>query len=67
MQFGIGLTPYHRWQSVQEMAEVVRTADRLGFDYVSLSDHIVVPKGPEEPAAEWCSRISVYWQRISLL
>lgn len=49
MKFGVGLMPYHRWSAPEELARVVVEADALGYDYVTLSDHVVVPVGPELP------------------
>src|SRR3954462_13528438 len=49
MDFGIGLAPFDRWASIEELASVVTAADRFGYSYVSLPDHILVPDGPEQP------------------
>ena len=49
MQFGLGLAPFDRWASIDELAGVVEAADRLGYDYVSLPDHVIIPEGPEQP------------------
>ncbi len=49
MRFGIGLAPLDRWQSYEDMAEAVVVAERVGFDYVTIPDHVLVPQGPEQP------------------
>ncbi len=49
MKFGFGLAPFDRWNTYEEMADAVLVADRAGFDYVTLPDHIIVPEGPEQP------------------
>jgi probable F420-dependent oxidoreductase len=49
VKFGIGLAPFDRWASYEDMAEAVIMAERAGFDYVTLSDHIIVPEGDEQP------------------
>ncbi len=49
MQFGIGLAPYAKWPSLEAMSDVVQAADDLGFDTVSLPDHVAIPDGPDKP------------------
>ena len=49
MKFGIGLAPFDRWASYDEMADAVAAAEKAGFDYVTLRDHILIPEGPEQP------------------
>src|SRR3954469_9494890 len=49
MEFGIGVAPFDRWAGIQDMARVVEAADRLGYGYVSMPDHVLVPDGPEQP------------------
>jgi probable F420-dependent oxidoreductase len=49
LKFGLGLAPFDRWNGYEEMADAVAAADGVGFDYVTLPDHIIVPEGPEQP------------------
>jgi alkanesulfonate monooxygenase SsuD/methylene tetrahydromethanopterin reductase-like flavin-dependent oxidoreductase (luciferase family) len=49
VKFGIGLAPFDRWTSYDEMANAVVVAEKAGFDYVTLPDHILIPEGPEQP------------------
>jgi len=49
MEFGIGVAPFDRWGGIEELARVVEAADRLGFGYVTMPDHVLVPDGPEQP------------------
>ena len=45
MRFSLWLWPYERWGSVDAMAQGARRAEELGFDSVSVSDHVVAPVG----------------------
>jgi probable F420-dependent oxidoreductase len=49
MKFGIGLAPFDRWGSWDDMSDAVVWAERAGFDYVTLPDHVILPEGPEKP------------------
>jgi probable F420-dependent oxidoreductase len=49
MEFGITLAPFDRWANVDELVRAAQAADRLGYGYVALPDHLVVPEGPEQP------------------
>src|SRR5580765_748270 len=49
MEFGITLAPFDRWGSVDELVRAAQAADRLGYGYVALPDHLIVPEGPEQP------------------
>jgi alkanesulfonate monooxygenase SsuD/methylene tetrahydromethanopterin reductase-like flavin-dependent oxidoreductase (luciferase family) len=49
VKFGLGLAPFDRWSSYEEMADAVAAAEDAGFDYVTRPDHIIVPEGPEQP------------------
>jgi probable F420-dependent oxidoreductase len=43
LSFGVGLAPYDHWPDLDAMVGVAQAADRLGFDWISLPDHIAVP------------------------
>lgn len=45
MQYGITLAPFDRWDGVDDLLRVAQTADRLGYGFVSLPDHLLVPDG----------------------
>ena len=47
MRFSLWLYPYGRWGSLEAMAGGARRAEELGFDSISISDHIVCPTGPD--------------------
>jgi alkanesulfonate monooxygenase SsuD/methylene tetrahydromethanopterin reductase-like flavin-dependent oxidoreductase (luciferase family) len=49
VRFWIGQAPFDRWTSYDEMAAAVAAAEKAGFDYVTLPDHILIPEGPEQP------------------
>jgi probable F420-dependent oxidoreductase len=49
MKFGIGLAPFDRWAGYEDMAAAVSAAERAGFSYVTLPDHVIVPEGPDQP------------------
>ncbi|MFL6206310.1 MAG: TIGR03619 family F420-dependent LLM class oxidoreductase [Acidimicrobiales bacterium] len=53
-----------RWEAdagIDEMAEVAATADRLGFDHLTCSEHVAVPPADAEV------RGAVYWDPLSTL
>jgi len=47
MRFSLWLWPYDRWGNSKTMVRAAQRAESLGFDSVSVSDHIVCPRGPE--------------------
>ncbi len=47
MRFSLWLYPYGRWSSLEAMGRAARQAEELGFDSISISDHIICPTGPE--------------------
>jgi probable F420-dependent oxidoreductase len=49
VRFGITLAPFDRWNDADELVGAARAAERAGFDYVALPDHLLVPVGPEQP------------------
>ena len=49
LTFGIGVAPYYHWPTLDAMADVAQTADRLGYDSISLPDHIAVPDTDVRP------------------
>lgn len=49
MKFGFGLAPFDRWQGYEEMADAVAAAEQVGFDYVTVPDHVIVPVEGEQP------------------
>jgi probable F420-dependent oxidoreductase len=46
MEFGFGIFPFDRFASVEEMAEVARAGDRLGFDALMFPEHVLPPAWP---------------------
>ena len=53
IQFGVGLFPYDRFQSPSEIIEVARAADELGYDAVSLTEHLAPPRWPDAVNHNW--------------
>lgn len=51
MKYSLSLFPLSGWSSLDEIVEVVRRAETLGFFGVGLSEHLVTPLGPP-PARE---------------
>jgi probable F420-dependent oxidoreductase len=49
MEFGITLAPFDRFTNVDDLARAAKIADRLGYGYLALPDHLIVPEGPEQP------------------
>ncbi|HKW86549.1 MAG TPA: TIGR03619 family F420-dependent LLM class oxidoreductase [Nitrospiraceae bacterium] len=47
MRFSLWLYPYGRWGSLEAMSEAAMRAEQLGFDSISISDHIICPTGPD--------------------
>src|SRR5579884_2656969 len=47
LQFGFGLFPYARFRDVRELVDVVQAAEELGYDLVSLPEHVLPPRWPE--------------------
>lgn len=47
MRFSLWLWPYDRWGDAKTMVRAARRAEQLGFDSVTVSDHIICPRGPE--------------------
>ena len=47
MRFSLWLFPYGRWDRIEAMGDAALLAEQLGFASVSVSDHIVCPRGPE--------------------
>lgn len=47
MRFSMWLWPYARWGGIEAMGRAARRVEELGFDGVTVSDHIVCPAGPE--------------------
>ena len=54
VRFGFSIFPYDRYRSVEEMVEVVRCGDRLGFEALLLPEHLLPP---EWPAAEMATKL----------
>ena len=48
MRFSLWLYPYGRWGGIEAMGDAAVRAEELGFHNVSVSDHIVCPRGPDE-------------------
>jgi probable F420-dependent oxidoreductase len=46
MRFSLWLWPYDRWGDIDSMLRAARRAEELGFHSVSVSDHIICPRGP---------------------
>ena len=49
MRVGVQLYPWARWPDIAGVAEVTRAAEKLGFDNVVLSEHLVTPLTGDEP------------------
>lgn len=47
MQFGIGVFPFTRFRSPGEMLDVVLEAEALGYDVVTLPEHLLPPEWPK--------------------
>ncbi|MHB8575180.1 MAG: TIGR03619 family F420-dependent LLM class oxidoreductase [Dehalococcoidia bacterium] len=47
MQFGFGIFPYIRFRDVREVVDVVQAGEELGYDVVTLPDHLLPPRWPE--------------------
>lgn len=47
MRFSLWLWPYDRWGNSTTMMRAAQRAESLGFDSVTVSDHVVCPRGPE--------------------
>jgi probable F420-dependent oxidoreductase len=54
-------SPWERDGGIEAIAEIAEAADRLGFDYLTCPEHVVVP---EDAAAE---RGSTYWDPLATL
>ena len=54
IEFGFGIFPFDRYQSVDEMVAVARCGDRLGFDAVMFPEHLLPP---EWPLAEMATKL----------
>jgi len=48
MRFSLWLYPYGRWGNLQAMGRAAERAEELGFDSISISDHIICPTGPDD-------------------
>jgi probable F420-dependent oxidoreductase len=46
LSFGFGVFPYTRFREPGEIAEVVAEAEELGFDFVTLPEHLLTPTWP---------------------
>ena len=46
MRFSLWLWPYHRWGDAKTMIAAAQRAEELGYDSVTVSDHIICPQGP---------------------
>ena len=55
MRFICPLFPYDRWGGLEPLVEGVRVAEELGYDAVSLPEHVVMPLRPDVPP------VSVVW------
>lgn len=49
MKFHVSLFPYDRWNGIEAIGDAVLRAEELGFDGVSLPDHVVMPVRPDVP------------------
>ena len=59
IQFGVGLFPYDRFQSPSEVIEVARAADELGYDVVSLTEHLAPPRWPDAVNHTWYDPVAL--------
>lgn len=46
-QFGFGAFPYSRFRHIEEIADVARLGEELGFDALMLPEHLLPPAWPE--------------------
>jgi probable F420-dependent oxidoreductase len=51
IEFGFGIFPFDRYQSVEEMVAVARCGDRLGFDALMFPEHLLPPEWPQAEMA----------------
>jgi alkanesulfonate monooxygenase SsuD/methylene tetrahydromethanopterin reductase-like flavin-dependent oxidoreductase (luciferase family) len=61
VKFGVGLAPFDRWPRYDEMAEAVAFAEEVGFDYIYMPDHVMVPW---ESVAELHDRLSWFAEAV---
>lgn len=61
MEFGLGVFPFTRFRAPGEMLDVVLEAEALGFDVVTLPEHLLPP---EWPAAEMSTK---FWYDLPTL
>jgi probable F420-dependent oxidoreductase len=47
MRFSVWMYPYVGWADLEQMGQAARRAEQLGFESISISDHIICPTGPE--------------------
>ncbi|MEZ0341080.1 LLM class F420-dependent oxidoreductase [Mycobacterium sp. pV006] len=52
-------SPWERDAGIEDVARIAETADRLGFDYLTCSEHVAVP------VADAAVRGSVYWDPLA--
>src|ERR671934_2440641 len=49
MQFGVSLPNFSRLGSRDDVVEIARQAEALGYDSIWTTDHVMMRKGQEEP------------------
>jgi probable F420-dependent oxidoreductase len=49
LQFGFGVFPYSRFSSPSEILETAVLGDQLGFDAITLPEHLLPPLWPRQP------------------
>ena len=57
MEFGFGVFPYS-YVSFAETAELARLGDDLGYDAITLPEHLLTPNWPQAPISR-CLRLRV--------
>src|SRR5262245_48374234 len=50
--FGFGVFPYGRYGSIQEIGDVVVAGEQLGYDIVTLADHLLPPNRPQDSPSQ---------------
>lgn len=59
-----GTSDWERTAGIEEIARVAETADRLGFDHLTCSEHVAVPEDADAPMLE-NGRGTTYWDPLS--
>src|SRR5215216_440986 len=72
MQFGVSLPNFSRLGTREDVVEIAREAEALGYDSIWTTDHVIMHKGQEEPyghvleALTTLSYLAALTQRVRL-